>query len=93
MERKTDLDVNWHGLGDSPLNKQVGADHYKKYKIQPTEYNFHNRLNNLQSAVVDYITRYKDKNGEQDLDKAIHCIELLKEFEYGSPHGSTEEDT
>ena len=45
------------------------------------EYCLQNDLNYGQSNAIKYITRYKDKNGIEDLKKAIHCIELLIEFE------------
>lgn len=67
---------------DSPLNQQVGGDHYKKYKIQPVEYNHANNLDFFQGNVVKYITRFRDKNGKVDLEKAKHIIELLIELEY-----------
>lgn len=66
----------------SPLNKQVGGDHYKKLKIQPVEYNHANGLDFFQGSVVKYITRFRDKNGKADLEKAKHFIELLIELEY-----------
>lgn len=65
----------------SPLNKQVGGDHYKKLKIQPMEYSMANNLDACQHTAIKYITRFRDKGGVADLDKAIHCIEMLKEFE------------
>ena len=34
-------------------------------------------------SVIKYIMRFKDKNGEEDLNKAIKCIEMMKEFYYG----------
>ncbi len=61
--------------------KQVGGGHYKNLKIQPMEYCLQNNLNYAQSNAIKYITRYKDKNGIEDLKKATHCIELLIEFE------------
>lgn len=65
-------------------DKQISGSHYKKYPIQPYHYCFVNKLNNLQSEAISYITRYKDKGGKQDLEKAIHTIELLIEAEgYG----------
>lgn len=67
----------------SPLNQQVGGDHYKKLKIQPVEYNHANGLDFFQGSVVKYITRFRDKNGKADLEKAKHFIELLIELEYG----------
>lgn len=32
-------------------------------------------------AEIKYLCRWRDKGGVQDLNKAIHFIELLKEFE------------
>lgn len=63
--------------------KQVDGNHYAKLKIQPMAYCLHNNLNYGQSNAIKYITRYKDKNGIQDLEKAIHCIELLIQHEKG----------
>ena len=62
---------------------QVGGDHYKHMPIQPMEYSMKNNLNACQHTVVKYVTRYKVKGGKQDLLKAIHCIEMLIEMEYG----------
>jgi hypothetical protein len=61
--------------------RQIDGNHYSKLKIQPMEYALQNDLNYGQSNAIKYITRYKDKNGIEDLKKAIHCIELLIEFE------------
>lgn len=72
------------------LDKQEGGSHYKEMVIQPVEYTFHNNLNFLQGNVVKYITRYKSKNGRQDLEKAIHYIELLIELEYGEEDNGEE---
>jgi hypothetical protein len=65
------------------INEQVGGDHYKHMPIQPMEYSMKNNLNACQHTVVKYVTRYKVKGGKQDLLKAIHCIEMLIEMEYG----------
>lgn len=64
-------------------NFQVGGDYYIKMKIQPMEYSMKNNLDACQHTIVKYISRFRDKNGIDDLKKAIHCIELLMEFEYG----------
>lgn len=64
-----------------PSEKQVAGSHYSKLKIQPMQYCLENGLNYAQSNVIKYVTRYKDKNGVEDLKKAIHCIELLIEHE------------
>ena len=60
---------------------QVGGDHYKKLGIQPIEYIAANNLGFCEGNVVKYVSRWKDKNGLQDLEKAKHYIELLIEME------------
>jgi hypothetical protein len=67
----------------SALNKQEGGNHYKDLAIQPIEYIFRNNLSFLQANVVKYITRYKDKNGAEDVKKTIHYCQLILELEYG----------
>lgn len=63
-------------------DKQVGGEHYKQYAIQPAQFALANNLDYAQSNAIKYIVRHKDKNGVQDLDKAIHYIELLKQHHY-----------
>ena len=65
----------------SAFDKQTGGDHYSKLAIQPLQYSMANGLNPMQSKVVKYVTRYPDKNGVEDLRKAIHVLEMLIEWE------------
>jgi hypothetical protein len=65
----------------SPLDTQVGGSHYQT-AIQPIEYIFHNDLNFLQGNIIKYATRYKDKNGREDLEKIKHYVDLLIALEY-----------
>jgi len=65
------------------IDKQIGGDHYKFMPIQPMEYSMKNNLNACQHTAIKYVTRYKVKGGKQDLLKAIHCLEMLIEMEYG----------
>ena len=65
------------------LKKQVGGDHYRNMAIQPIEFCLVNNLGICEFNVIKYITRFRNKNGVHDLNKAIHYIELLKHFEYG----------
>lgn len=62
---------------DNPWKIQVGGGHYKKYKIQPTEFCIKNNIPFAEGCVIKYITRWRDKNGIQDLEKAKHYIEML----------------
>lgn len=61
---------------------QVGGGHYKDLPIQPVEYCQKNKLGYCESCVVKYVTRHKSKNGKQDIEKAIHFLQLLLEIEY-----------
>jgi len=71
------------GIGSSALDKQVSGNHYKGCKIQPIEYIHANGLDYFQGNVIKYVTRYKDKNGKADIEKAIHYLELILELQYG----------
>lgn len=65
----------------SALKKQEGGSHYK-LPIQPVEYITKNGLSFIEGNVVKYITRHRDKNGAEDIRKAIHYCELLLKLEY-----------
>ena len=67
----------------SALDKQESGNHYKDKGIQPIVYIHANNLGFCAGNVVKYITRYKDKNGAEDIRKAIHYCQLLLELEYG----------
>jgi hypothetical protein len=73
------LDKEFHF---SPMQSQVGGDHYSKMKIQPLEYSMANNLNACEHSVVKYVSRHRSKNGRQDLEKAIDMLQKLIEFEY-----------
>lgn len=63
------------------LNLQVGGTHYKDRVIQPVEYIHANDMGFCEGNVVKYVTRYKDKNGIADLEKARHYLEILIQLE------------
>jgi hypothetical protein len=63
------------------LSTQVAGDHYRKLKIQPVEYIHANQIGYFEGNVIKYVTRWRDKNGVTDLQKAKHYIELLIELE------------
>jgi hypothetical protein len=62
-------------------SKQIGGDHYKGLSIQPAEFCHRNNIPYLEATAIKYLCRWRSKGGVQDLDKAIHFIELLKEYE------------
>ena len=81
-ERISDRGMAVSGDTSNAWDKQVGGNHYKQYAIQPAKFALANGLDYAQSNAIKYIVRHKDKNGVQDLDKAIHYIELLKKHHY-----------
>lgn len=57
---------------------QVGGSHYQK-AIQPWDYIIANNLGYLEGNIIKYVSRYKEKNGKQDLEKAKHYLDKLIE--------------
>lgn len=78
----SDLGMAVSGDTSNAWDKQVGGDHYKQYAIQPAQFALANNLDYAQANAIKYIVRHADKNGVQDLDKAIHYVELLKAHHY-----------
>lgn len=76
-EAEAEDTILYHTRSSSPFDVQPGGDHYKKCAIQPTEYNHRNNLGFCEGNVVKYVTRWRSKNGIEDLEKAKHYIELL----------------
>ena len=68
--------------GDS-LATQIGGDHYKKLAIQPIEYIHKNQIGFVEGSVIKYVSRWKNKNGVEDLKKARHLLDILIEMEAG----------
>jgi len=65
----------------NPKDTQVGGNHYTKMKIQPMEFSMANNLNPIQHTVIKYVTRVDLKgNGDEDIDKAIHTLQLWKQW-------------
>lgn len=68
----------------SALNTQVGGDHYRQGGIQPVQYIEANHLEFLEGCVVKRVTRHNRQTGKgrQDIEKAIHELQLLLELRY-----------
>jgi hypothetical protein len=60
---------------------QVGGDHYLTQKIQHWDFVAANDLDYFQGQITKYVTRWKKKNGMQDLEKAKHFLEKYIEIE------------
>ena len=71
----TEEDEAFNAIND----KQVGGDHYKSKSIQPWDFIASNNLGYLEGNIVKYVSRWKDKGGIQDLEKALHYLQKLIE--------------
>lgn len=66
-------------------DKQVGGAHYKDMAIQPGQFIRANGIGWYEGNAIKYICRHNAKNGRQDIEKAIHYLELVLE-EYDNEH-------
>ena len=81
MDNQYDVWSDGKGFGMSVWNTQVGGDHYRKLPIQPFRYSMENGLDPMQHTIIKYVTRFRDKGGIADLEKAKQTIDLLIEWE------------
>ncbi|SMC27307.1 Protein of unknwon function [Andreprevotia lacus DSM 23236] len=66
---------------------QVGGEHYRHQAVQPWDYIHANGIGYLAGNVIKYISRYQQKNGLQDLEKAAHYLQKLIEEERAAAGG------
>lgn len=62
------------------MPKQVAGTHYQQLVIQPTEFCQRNGLDFCVGSILKYISRYRRKNGVEDLLKARHFVEIRESF-------------
>lgn len=67
------------------LQTQVGASCYKDLVMQPIELIVKANLSYIQGNIVKYITRYKNKNDKQDIEKCIHYANLAIDLNNNGP--------
>jgi len=60
-------------------DEQIGGRHYIDKPFQPWDYIVGNKLGYLEGNIIKYVSRYKDKNGLEDLIKASHYLDKLIE--------------
>jgi hypothetical protein len=65
----------------SAKDYQIGGSHYKDKVIQSIEYILANNLDFCEGNVIKYVSRWRQKNGLDDLLKAKHYLEFLIERE------------
>lgn len=59
---------------------QVGGTHYNGVQIQHWDLVAANDLRYFEAQITRYVTRWKKKNGSQDVQKALHYLAKLKEL-------------
>ena len=79
----TEVERAYVSAGAEPSHSQVGGSHYTKCQIQPWDYVIANNLDYFQGSIIKYVTRWRDKNGVEDLQKAKHFLEKYIEFQNG----------
>lgn len=62
------------------IENQIGGGHYKNMAFQPIELITAIRCSFIQGCIIKYISRYKYKNGAQDIKKCIHYAQLAIEL-------------
>ena len=67
---------------ENPYLKQVSGTHYMYMEIQPAEFINKNKLQFAEGNAIKYICRHAAKGQVEDIDKAIHYLEMIKERDY-----------
>ena len=62
--------------------KQVGGQHYRSMRIQPSVFINENKLLFAEGNAIKYICRHSLKGKKQDILKAIHYLEMIIERDY-----------
>ena len=85
MNREKYFNETGHYGSDEEVAKreQIGGNHYTNKKIQPIDYITENELPYCEGNVVKYVTRHKEKNGAEDIRKAIHYLRFILAADYG----------
>lgn len=60
------------------LATQVGGAHYQ-LPIQPIDFIVKNDIPYREGNAIKYIVRHANKNGKQDIEKAIHYLQMILE--------------
>ena len=66
----------------SAYKKQVAGSHYINFKIQPSKFINDNKILFAEGNAIKYICRHSYKGKKEDIMKAIHYLEMIKERDY-----------
>lgn len=74
-------DVKFTYTAPAKPKEQIGGTHYSRLGIEPIQFIETNGLGYHEGNVVKYISRWRNKNGLEDLKKALWYVERLIELE------------
>jgi hypothetical protein len=63
------------------MSDKINPDHYKQGEIEVIDYILDQKFSYLEGNIVKYVSRYKFKNGIEDLKKAHWYLKKLIELE------------
>jgi|TARA_R110000751_G_scaffold78796_1_gene159022 hypothetical protein len=58
------------------------TDHYTSMKIEPVDFIIANDLDFCEGNVIKYVSRHKNKNGAEDIRKAIDYLTIILKTTY-----------
>ena len=56
---------------------EISPKHYSQFKIEPFDFIHENGLGFAEGNVIKYVCRWREKNGIEDLEKAMRYLQLL----------------
>ncbi len=65
------------------MSNAIEPEHYLMFPITPAEFCYKNKLDFLQSNIIKYSCRFRQKGKIEDLRKAQKYLQLLAKWEYG----------
>lgn len=74
------------------MTDNVNPAHYAEKVISPIEYIVANKMGFVEGNIIKYVSRYKEKNGIEDLKKARWYIDSLIDLMEGLDDGVTREN-
>ena len=60
---------------------KINPSYYRKGKIEVGDFILDQKMSYLEGSVIKYLTRWKEKNGIEDLEKAEWFLQKLMKIE------------
>lgn len=76
IDTKKAEDLDHMPQGERATDTQVGGSHYQG-AIQPIDFIVKNDIPYREGNAIKYIYRHRNKNGVEDLKKAIHYLQMI----------------